>query len=665
MKAFLRKFSLHHIFTTLAVIPLILALSMAVELSLNQKATVEQANKDKEIIQLTLLYDNLAHNLAVERGLTAGVLGSKGANEQVTKLKEQRTKADQHISAFKAFQPQYISTDLANKLKQSLLSELSQINDIRNQVDRLSPQRSPFAYYSNLNQLAIDNASLLISGVANPETIRLGNSLTSIMTIKERAGQVRGALNGAFAKKQSSQGQYTAIENYLNSGKYSERIATLTMPTEYLSQFDNAKQNPIWKQVEQIQNQYLAQKNSLDSLEGPSALAWFGAATERIKLVNQIRNSLVENMTTIVTKQADAAMWQMSVMIATTLCLSVILVGSLIVSLSSLKNRVGELTSELAHMSDTNNLSVVLNSEGKNELSQISLSVNGLVSSIKNLLLKVTDSNSHSNERLAQMVKGADDLGDSSRATADKCSNIAAAMTELSQSSLEIASSSERALEETEQMTNKVLTCQQQSQASYDIVQALVNQIEQTQSCMLQLEQDAQSVSKIVDTINGISEQTNLLALNAAIEAARAGEHGRGFAVVSSEVRDLAQRSKEATEHISQLLGNITNNTQTAVSNMHKSREATDSTFNSVSEVNNSVSQLETLIETVNQHITSIANSTVEQSKASEAVDQDVDVLTEIAQNTGQLADTMNDIVSSYRIEVNEVSEQLQEFKLA
>ena len=214
-------------------------------------------------------------------------------------------------------------------------------------------------------------------------------------------------------------------------------------------------------------------------------------------------------------------------------------------------------------------------------------------------------------------------------------------------------------------MTNKVLSCQEQSQNSYHVVEALVSQIEQTQECMARLEQDAQSVSKIVDTINGISEQTNLLALNAAIEAARAGEHGRGFAVVSSEVRDLAQRSKEATEHISQLLSNITSTTQTAVSNMNKSREATDSTFESVSGVNDSISELEHLIETVNQHITSIANSTTEQSKASEDVDKDVDVLADIALKTGQLASNMDSIVSHYKAEVAEVNQQLQEFKLA
>ncbi|NVD07097.1 methyl-accepting chemotaxis protein [Vibrio sp. JPW-9-11-11] len=664
MQTIMKRFSLYHIVMLLAGIPLALALSMAVELSLHQNNALSQASKDQEAIELTLLYDNLAHNLAVERGLTAGVLGSKGAAEQITKLQQQRLKADQHIAAFKQFTPTYLDSTLITQLKQAVNHELNQLSQIRSQVDQLAPQRSPFAYYSNLNQLAIDNASLLVSGVANAETTRLGNSLIAIMVIKERAGQVRGALNGAFARRSSSIGQYTAIEDYLSSGQYSERIATMTMPSTYLNALQQAKNSSTWQQVEQVQRQYLEQKNSLDNLRGPSALEWFSAATERIKLINTIRNNLVKEMKAAVTTQAQQAAWQMGLVITTSLCLGVVLSIALFAALANLKHRVGDLTHQLADMSETNNLNLVLQSEGRNELSHIANSVNGLITSIKNLLIKVTETNDHSNQRLDQMVQGADDLGDRSRATADKCDAIATAMTELSQSSLEIASSSERALEETQQMTNKVLTCQSQSQESYNIVKALVDQIEQTQSCMLQLEQDALSVSKIVDTINGISEQTNLLALNAAIEAARAGEQGRGFAVVSSEVRDLAQRSKEATEHISQLLTNISNNTQTAVNNMHKSREATDTTFNSVSEVNQSVSQLELLIETVNEHINSIANSTIEQSKASEAVDRDVDVLSEIAQHTGELADGMNHIVTSYRKEVSEVNQQLQEFKL-
>ncbi|WP_315972466.1 methyl-accepting chemotaxis protein [Vibrio mangrovi] len=625
---------------------------------------VDLTKQDKETVRFILLFDNLAHNLAVERGLTAGVLGSKGKGAQVEALQKQRLVVNQQINNLRQFTPQFLPGHLAEKLRSDVNEQLNQLRNVRQQVDSLKPTLSPFDYYSHINQIAIDNGQMLLESINSPEIANIGGALIAIVTMKERAGQVRGALNGAFARKSSSPAQYAAINQYIRSGTYADRSAMIMMPPEASQALEKVKQSSAWKEVETIQQKYLAQQDHLEQLDGPQPSEWFSLATSRIKLLNQIRNQLQETIQANTSHHEQQMLSYKRVLLVATLVIGSIMLLLLGMCIHSLKSRVGQLTRQLEQMSSNQDLTIELTQEGNDEVAQVARSTQTMAQQVKALLKDVQQMNLQSTEKLMRVVDSSIDLEKSSLETIKKCEVIATAATELSQSSVEIATSSERALDETSHMTNQLTLCREQSQTSFSTVENLVQQIEQTQICMQDLEKDSQSISQIVEAITAISEQTNLLALNAAIEAARAGEHGRGFAVVSTEVRDLAQRSKEATEQISQLLGNMGQNTAQAVNNMNQSQVATKETFESVSAVNHSVAELGSVITSVNEHIMTITNSTLEQSKASESVNLDINLLAEIAQKTGSLAQNMEDIASHYKSDVEQVTLKLNTFRV-
>ena len=173
---------------------------------------------------------------------------------------------------------------------------------------------------------------------------------------------------------------------------------------------------------------------------------------------------------------------------------------------------------------------------------------------------------------------------------------LATAMSEMTSTVQTVAEHAQSASSLTEQASGQALTGQKFVQGSVSKMSELSSDIAASAAAVNQVEERVDSIGSVVGTIQGISEQTNLLALNAAIEAARAGEAGRGFAVVADEVRNLAQRTQQATVEIQDMISHLQSSANSAVELMEKSvveaAEGVDLVTNAGSELDGIVSQV-------------------------------------------------------------------------
>jgi len=216
-------------------------------------------------------------------------------------------------------------------------------------------------------------------------------------------------------------------------------------------------------------------------------------------------------------------------------------------------------------------------------------------------------------------------LSDEFDVQAEIIKQVAAASEEMTASVVEVASSTAKTAEHAtcgNETANS--TKQQVVLATKDINEA--NEcLTRLKPKVMELEESAQKIDNFVGIVENIAGQTNLLALNAAIEAARAGEQGRGFGVVATEVRNLAEQSKQSVGEINSQVVMIKQEVSDITTQFDTISKLFASNVEASMAASNSVEKLTTVFTDIGSSVNAIAPIAEEQSASLQEISASID----------------------------------------
>ena len=206
-----------------------------------------------------------------------------------------------------------------------------------------------------------------------------------------------------------------------------------------------------------------------------------------------------------------------------------------------------------------------------------------------------------------------------------------------------------------EELSGSIEEIRRQVSEATDVVQDTVEDVRESDVTVKSLAEGAQKIGDVVSLINEIAEQTNLLALNATIEAARAGEAGKGFAVVASEVKALANQTAKATEEISAQIDSMQIKTAETV----KSIEGVERGMDRISTFTGNIMGA---IEQQNAATGEIARSAQGAAEATQRSTQNIDAVSRSANESNAAAGGVHETSRALAEQAKRLSDEMAQF---
>ncbi|WP_114009845.1 methyl-accepting chemotaxis protein [Cohaesibacter intestini] len=206
-----------------------------------------------------------------------------------------------------------------------------------------------------------------------------------------------------------------------------------------------------------------------------------------------------------------------------------------------------------------------------------------------------------------------------------------------------------------EELTASINEIMQQAVRSKEVVAIATEDARISNEKVAQLDESSRKIGEVVSLIQAIAEQTNLLALNATIEAARAGEAGKGFAVVASEVKELANQTSKATEEISMLITAIQSSSRESVESIAKIASV-------MSEVDGYTTAIASAVDQQGAATGEIANNVQEAAASTQSASGNMRDVMDRAQVTTQSAETVKDATDQLKDSTDILRSQIETF---